>query len=132
MAQSKLKPYAASEFGFSEKEMKEMVSGLTPVEDEGLLSDAFFLKVSSEQWDSVAGIRDAVAYLGFDPRKIIAEFLAKAKGNPANSEDTPKIYSSPTGKSYQLYDKNHAATDLLFFITLFLERGNNKYRRLRK
>lgn len=122
---SQSKNHAAAEFGFTAEEMGAMLASLSITGAAEELSDAFFLKVSSEQWASVKHIRDAVAYLGFDPRKIIGEFLAKAKVNPALPTDVPKEYKSPSGGVYQLHEKNHAATDLLFFITLFLERGNN-------
>ncbi|CAB3230334.1 unnamed protein product [Arctia plantaginis] len=60
-----------------------------------------------------------------DPRKIIQEFLRKAKEGARGDRDTSKEMRSPGGLTFHMYEKNDAPTDLLFLITLFLERGNN-------
>lgn len=40
------------------------------------------LEFTAEEWANNARIRDVVAYVGFDARKILEQFFKKAKENP--------------------------------------------------
>lgn len=116
---------ASEYFSLSKNQVENLIAQLNLGSDEdGKIRSVYTLNVDAATWESVPAIRDAVAYLGFDPRKIIGEFIKKAKDNARSADDKPKTYGG-SGGTFVLYERNDAETDLLFFITLFLERGNN-------
>lgn len=83
--------------------------------------DDFSMTMSVDDWDMSDKIREAVRYLGFDAKQIIAQFYKKALENPKLEGDVMDL----TCGEVRLYSKNEPKTDLLFFINVFLERGNN-------
>lgn len=78
------------------------------------------MQFTDEEWSNNAKIRDAVAYIGFDANRIVCEFFKRADAHKRGVDD-PLL----TVGEFQLYEKNDARTDLLFFLNVFLERGNN-------
>ncbi|CAG5000721.1 unnamed protein product [Parnassius apollo] len=73
-----------------------------------------------EQWTNNQKIREAVAYIRLDAKKIVEQFFKKAEENPIGAADKPI-----TIRNVSLYEKNAANTDLMLFLNVFLERGNN-------
>lgn len=83
--------------------------------------ESFLLSLTDVEWGYAPAIQEAVKYLGFDAKKIIAQFFTKASQEPANTAQQPTLVVG----NAKLYERCHAPTDLMFLITLFLERGNN-------
>lgn len=93
--------------------------------DKVSVMDIFPVKATAEEWSASAAIRQAVAYLGFDLRKVVMQFDKLAPENLAASTDVPIEITSIEGVKLKVFDKNHPTTDLIFLINTFLERGNN-------
>lgn len=83
------------------------------------------MRFSAEEWKNNQKIREAVAYIGFDPRKISDQFFTKVEENNRSDTDTLTDYGG-----VMLYENTR--TDLMFFLNTFLERGNNLYKALRR
>lgn len=78
-----------------------------------------WMTFTEAEWNSNRVIREAVAYIGFDAKKIVEQFFKKAAENPITAADAPTVING-----INLYEKNDPKTDL-FFLNVFLERGNN-------
>lgn len=83
--------------------------------------DVFGLALTDAQWASIPAIVNAVAYQGFDPYKVISEFMTKAKSAPSDTYRTVEVGNI----KMSVCEGTNARTDLSFFLALFLTRGNN-------
>lgn len=84
-------------------------------------SDTFRLNFTEAEWRQCSQVREAVKYLGFDARQIIAQFFKKAAENPIKPGDLATLKVGDA----MLFESCDPKTDLMFFINVFLERGNN-------
>lgn len=103
---------------------KRIPSLLPGIRDERLIT-TYLAAVSREDWKSMEGVRTNYRFLGFNPAEIMAAFMAKAANNPPPADATKTAVRAGDVK-YELYP-NHCdpEVDLLFFLVVFLERGNN-------
>lgn len=109
----------------------ESVLSLTAQEKRGLLQvlgdvneltrDVFSLKLTEAQWRSVPAIANAVAYQGFDPMRVIREFTKERATDADKSTQTVTVGDS----TVKVCVGTDPGVDLLFFLTLFVTRGNN-------
>lgn len=115
-------------------ELSTTVLGLNPEQIKAIATalgipethdDISFMRFTDEQLGSNAKIREAVAYIGFDAKKIVEQFFKKADENKRDPGDKPIEIGG-----ISLYEKNDAKTDLMFFLCVFLERGNNLHKAL--
>lgn len=103
--------------GLDDRQIEQLASSLGIPETH---KDISHLQFTDEEWGNNAKIREAVAYIGFDAKKIVAEFFKKVDSNKRGEND-----ALLTVGEFTLYEKNDAKTDLMFFLNVFLERGNN-------
>lgn len=102
---------------------EEIQSLLRPFgEDKADFEAAVTLVLTEAQWESRMSMKEAVAYMGFNPIKVIKEFIKRSKEGERGPEFTVR---TPGGIEFKLYSGPDAPTDLLFLIVVFLERGNN-------
>lgn len=87
---------------------------------EGDRAESISMRFTEVEWKNNSKIREAVAYIGFDAKKIVDQFFKKAEESPIGAADQPSDHGG-----FLLYERNDARTDLMFFLNIFLERGNN-------
>lgn len=93
-----------------------MLSGIPEAAQE-----VFSLTLTEAEWRSVPAIVSAVAYQGFDPMRVIKEFTK------ARTTDSDKEFQTVTigETTIKVATGTCPRVDLLFFLTLFITRGNN-------
>lgn len=79
-----------------------------------------------------SAIMRAIAYPVFDPVKILLAFNTLSERNKAALTDVPITVKSFGDFKLKIYEKPHATLDLIFFLTIYLERGNNVSKMLLK
>ncbi|CAH2088648.1 unnamed protein product [Euphydryas editha] len=83
--------------------------------------EVFGLTLDERQWASVPAIANCVAYQGFDPLRVLAEFMRRGVTQPSETYKTVTIGDS----TMEVCEGTEPKSDLLFLLTVFITRGNN-------